>query len=365
MLESKKTLAAISAAFCGAGILGLYVTPRSNGTNIIPFLVCIYVGAFLFWGLGVILPFLNVITRVMANYAPKTLRLEEGEQEGEEVFALSEPAPTTYFTMRKRILQIEGAQGLIKACVPFIIKLVMLIVVYFTTHVYRAPATVYGAIAQIVVNTIVEVLISLPFEVIVARCIVTPYQLPWFHPTFSLRCLLSKAELRKPWILYSIPGFASSLLLLSGVEVIAQRIYTGLNFYIAARARQPSHVADTGGIALNILLIFVVFAVKWASGMPLKTVATRLAVQNIQKNAAIELDSEDMRDEVEARRYSDDDDVVQLREELYTGLVDCIKGIVREEGWRALYRGWMLCLVEGLRLTFAVIVFILHWYGVV
>lgn len=33
---------------------------------------------------------------------------------------------------------------------------------------------------------------------------------------------------------------------------------------------------------------------------------------------------------------------------LYTGLYDCVKTIVREEGWGVLYRGWFLTFLGNL-----------------
>ncbi|TFK53154.1 hypothetical protein OE88DRAFT_1643825 [Heliocybe sulcata] len=45
-------------------------------------------------------------------------------------------------------------------------------------------------------------------------------------------------------------------------------------------------------------------------------------------------------DEAQGSKYSDDEDVAR-----------CLRSMVREEGWGALYRGWMVCLFDGILLV--------------
>jgi hypothetical protein len=54
--------------------------------------------------------------------------------------------------------------------------------------------------------------LSLPAMVITYRAIITPYRLPAFNPSVSLRVLLTPTERNRPWRLYLTPGLLASQL---------------------------------------------------------------------------------------------------------------------------------------------------------
>lgn len=63
--------------------------------------------------------------------------------------------------------------------------------------------------------TVFMTLITLPMAVIINRCIITPYALP-YEARQSLRLILTPDEYTKPWTLYFAPG----LLAASGCHVV-------------------------------------------------------------------------------------------------------------------------------------------------
>ncbi|TFK53157.1 mitochondrial carrier [Heliocybe sulcata] len=371
MLESKKQLAGLSAGFFGVGVFGLYVTPRSNGAQVIPFVVCMWIGMGLFFAIGILLPFLNVVTRVTVYYAPNVIRLEGSEDEEAHILGPSEPAPTTYLRMRRRILRVEGKTGLIKGCLPFALKFLMLTVAYVLYAApgifggYRGnPSLLHGTLLRAAMAACANILITLPFQVISTRCIVTPYQLPWSRPLSSLRLLLSEAELKKPWLLYAISGLLPALLLMAGVEVVYDRVQV---VFFERYAILPPDGAS-GVIPLRVFLALATFGVKSVITIPLNMVVIRLSVQQTNLGGSIQLaDPSPYLEESDSgiRKYSEDEDVVQLREEPYTGLVNCLRSIIREEGGLALYRGWMICLTQGVTLAWVLVIAMLQRWGVV
>jgi len=89
----------------------------------------------------------------------------------------------------------------------------------------------------------------------------------------------------------------------------------------------------------------------------LEVIATRLAIQRNHASSEYNSVSQEVEDDGEDTvEYSGtDEDVIGLRHEgdPYTGLVDCAKRIIDEEGIMTLYRAWWVTLLGGLASAFA------------
>jgi len=107
---------------------------------------------------------------------------------------------------------------------------------------------------------------------------------------------------------------------------------------------------------------------------PLEVISTRLAVQRNHESAEFNsVAQEEVGDAEDLPEYSPAEDVIgydfsfsvtphllnggfsRLRNDKdpYLGLVDCVKRMIDEEGWGALYRGWWLTMLFGVFSAFA------------
>ena len=205
-----------------------------------------------------------------------------------------------------------------------------------------------------------------------SRSITTPYRLPYFNPFHSLRVLLTPTELRKPWILYLTPGLLAAELLHICYVVIALRALRHL-LLPSLSQRDGSQPQDLSTRSLIVYLATSLFST--AILCPLEVISTRLAVQRNHESAEFNsVAQEEAGDAEDLPEYSPAEDVIgydflfnhssasshrcgfsRLRNDKdpYLGLGDCVKRIIDEEGWGALYRGWWLTMLFGVFSAFA------------
>jgi len=196
-------------------------------------------------------------------------------------------------------------------------------------------------------------LVSLPAIIITYRSITTPYRLPYLGPFRSLRVLLTPTERRKPWVLYLTPGLLASEFLHITYVVVGLRALRNIMLPSLSQNDDP----EPQGLSPRSLVIYLAISLFSTSILcPLEVISTRLAVQRNHESAEFNsVTQEEVGDAEDLPEYSPAEDVIGLRNDKdpYLGLVDCVKRIIDEEGWRALYRGWWLTMVFGVFAAFA------------
>ncbi|GFZ43673.1 hypothetical protein JCM24511_01393 [Saitozyma sp. JCM 24511] len=304
-------------------------------------------------GLGVALtmPFHGALIRLRANYNPKAIGLEGAENR-------VGPTLTSLFGTLRRVKRLEGWYGLYKGSYPMLAftTLISIASVIFVggsstrgaRGTYSVPES--GGV-QMALFTIVLTVISLPMTIIVNRAIITPYKLP-NSARKSLSILLSTSELARPWTLYLTPG----LLLASALHSLC---VTFLARTMRTLFLGPPVAADVwNDVAWWRWVLFSLWqgiAAGWLS--PLEVIATRLSVQPNQGGAMGGAAPDHSEGETpEGVEYCGaDEDVIGLRptDDSYTGVVDCARKLIEEEGWQSLYRGWWWTLLGNVAAVFA------------
>lgn len=311
----------------------------------------------LFISLGIslliVVPLTGVLVRFRANYNPKALQLDA---EGGAV-PHTGPVINSYFSMMGRVYRLEGFPGLYKGLMPTATStliVTILILIFMDTPkprhgTYRAPDATFLAT---LVYSIGMMLISLPTAIITYRSITTPHRLGYFDLAKSIRILLTPTERRRPWILYLTPGLLAAEMLHIGIVIL---LLGPLHRVLLPAVIKPDlNVTD---ISLwKVMIYFLIVAIATIVLAPLEVIATRLAIQ--RNHASSEYNSVAQEDEgtEDHTEYSGtDEDVIGLRHEgdPYTGLVECGKRIIDEEGIVALYRAWWVTLLGGLASAFA------------
>ncbi|KAI6002711.1 mitochondrial carrier [Pisolithus albus] len=294
--------------------------------------------------LAIMVPLVGAIVRFRANYNPKGLQLDpEGD-----VQPHTGPVISSFFAMLKRVYDIEGWLGLYKGLMPTLISSLIIsvfLIVFlddssFRHRAYTAPS---AGILGTLFYSIFAMLLSLPQTIITDRAITTPHKLPWFNAVHSCRILLTPTERRRPWIIYLTPGLlAAQVAHISYVVLILRSIR---RLILPELATQPWW-RDISPIRLSFF--FVLALASTAVLTPLEVISIRLAIQRTYASAEYNSVSQEGGDAEEVEEYAGaNEDVIGLRSDRppYTGLIDCAKTIVEEEGWTALYRAWWLTML--------------------
>ncbi|KAJ7136233.1 mitochondrial carrier [Mycena filopes] len=287
---------------------------------------------------GITMPFVGTLVRYRANYTPK-----RGVQlPGEDAGTSTNEETDSYFGMMKRVHRIEGWPGLYKGIMPSMIAslitaVVISPIVLITTmghQVLPNGRVVLPAQSSIVLwilsfaLSIVPVILLIPMQIITNRAITAPQKLSAFAPKDGLRALLSPAERAHPLRLYLTPGVALSEIL-QGLVSPALTLLVRLAPGLWLSHRLPIVIAALPIIALATALL-----------TPLQVMGTRLTLQRLgHAPGAVEADGDAGAAAPPAYGV---EDVMEFRtdEAPYLSLVDCGKQMLREEGWRALFRAW-------------------------
>lgn len=181
--------------------------------------------------------------------------------------------------------------------------------------------------------------ISLPFNILTNRAIITPYRLPTdLRRTFEV--LLSPHERARPWTLYLTPGLLAGVALNTVAVVIVAGFWRIL--FIG-----KEEITDVAVWKIVFVVLFQIISTLWLA--PIDIIIVKLSVQ---PNLGSEISVEDPEGDVpEGLRFAGQgEDVVGLRPttDPYTGFVDAARKINDEEGWQALYRGWWFTTLGAL-----------------
>ncbi|KAF9241552.1 mitochondrial carrier [Melanogaster broomeanus] len=305
--------------------------------------------------LAVLVPLSGALLRFRAHYNPKGLQLDPDG----DVQPHTGPVITSFFVMLMRVYRIEGWPGLYKGLMPTLLStsVITLFLMIFLSDSnlrhgkYSTPST---GVLGMLVYSLFAMLISLPQTIITTRAVTTPHKLPYFDPLYSLRILLTPTERRRPWLLYLTPGLLAAQVSHIAYIVLGLRTFRQLLLPELAKPGLPSKEEIS---MIKLAIFFIVAVASTIILTPLEVISVRLAIQ--RNHAAPEFNSisqEEDGDAEEVTEYSGaEEDVIGLRTERepYTGLVDCAKRIIDEEGWRALYRAWWLTMLGCLTGAFA------------
>jgi len=301
-------------------------------------------------------PITGALVRLRANYNPKGLQLDD---EG-VVHPYTGPQLTSFLGMLFRIKRLEGWAGFYKGLMPHLIATA--IMTAFSFIFYHSSGPRHQGMANppragpfgVLMYSIFWMIITLPAMVISYRSATTPYKLPYFGPSYSLRILLTPTERRKPWLLYLTPGLLPAQLIAVTYGALGLRT---LRHFLLPGYRPGANLPESF-TPLRFGLYFIVVIVSTAILCPLEVIATKLAIQ--RNHASAEFNSvlqEEEGDAEETAEYAGaEEDVIGLRHERdpYIGLVDCAKRIVQEEGPSALYRAWWVTMLACIATGFSV-----------
>ncbi|KAF7375360.1 hypothetical protein MSAN_00423500 [Mycena sanguinolenta] len=296
--------------------------------------------------LAITIPFVGVLVRYRANYTPKTgaVRLDDE--------AATTPHPDAsigYFGMLRRVHRLEGWAGLYKGTMPTIVASLIAVVVVAPFSVVllqfvgpnRPPLGVPHQWAFGLGASIIPAMLIFPMQIIINRAITTPHKLPAFcpahrppHAPLPRRARSAPAPLPRPPVSRSQSSSSPS----------SSRPST--------LAAKPSSPPPTSWIRETLAWVPTLVLGTLLS-TPLEVLTARLTLQrrpgvspSVETAAAVEvlLPVYSAEPVMEFRPvFNIGADVVgEEGEEPYTGLLDCARKIVAEEGWGVLARAWWL-----------------------
>ncbi|KAH7334081.1 hypothetical protein B0J17DRAFT_675243 [Rhizoctonia solani] len=313
--------------------------------------------------LFIAVPIAGAIVRLRANYTPKGLQLDEGEDTNGSSHVAPEarvgPAVDGVINMIRRIYRLEGWPGFYKGFMTAFASTILLTlwaIITIPGHPKYKPRCSMHVPATNILRGLLygfgTLVVSIPYEIFFNRAVCTPHRLPWLKPMKALRIILSPYELRKPWMLYLTPGLlAARMLIVIWVVAIARVVRAKLLPSLANGLSSAHDTEDQNRMTKSLnptkLGIFLLFSMASTAILcPLEVLATRLSVQRNQSKAGADL-VVDGATEPQAEYIGEEEDVIALRseEDPYTGLVDCARKMVSEEGVGSLFRAWWLTMI--------------------
>ncbi|KAG6862539.1 hypothetical protein C0995_000087 [Termitomyces sp. Mi166 len=259
----------------------------------------------------------------------------------------------TFFSIAKRIYQIEGRGGFYKGIVPTIVVnfITWMSSRNFMTRFYisPAPSTFNRTLNQALVWTLFYSLAL----VWIYRSIATRTRLEVFGTSIKdgIRALFTHFERARPYRVMT-PSLLSALF---GQILLQKFIFDPLRWMI-----EPNQITNNIDAIyfLRLGACLVLLLVNTLICAPLDVIVTRLAVQRnyggthitteeplgtdtsasqvgMDKKSTPSTHEPELNDNLAVRYRSDD-------LECYTSVYDCAMKIIKEEGWTVLYRGWFI-----------------------
>jgi len=292
-------------------------------------------------------PLSGSLTRFRAHYQPKASPEDQGNSDGANVTTPGPPRIGTFWNLLSRIRRIEGWKGLYKGIGAFAILaiylLVVLLIIPLIMNYILRDATIFDVdITLLLVFLTIAYIGSFPFRVITIRSVAQPSSKLYIHPTRTLPALLNDAERRNVLKVYILPGLVAATLLQDFGHFIAFVLQAWWTSWLNPRK-------NTARVFIVLLTMVPLSAAAAISLCPLEVAVTRLALQKYGIGRNGEQVAPPREDTSLVQRdmayYSDSRETVILprpytSQEPYTGLVDCARCIVREEGWLIFWRGW-------------------------
>ena len=290
------------------------------------------------------IPRAGAVTRIWLNYVPKGAARDESFAAGPPIYSVA--------AMQRRICVIEGRRGLWKgltlALTHFLALVAALVLVAAVSSVASglSAADEHAQLARSVALVLVVIALgapAVPIDVLVCRTLAHPRLLSWRYPRACLAEILADDERQRPWRLCRLPGFAQGRIVL-----ILYFLGTVLPpFYLVSIAadRLLGYVGWSASQLLRDLALPASLAALHHALTRLYCATMRLVVQRptAPTHAAYPLThpSEDTPLEPEVN-----EPVIELRpcapgtpRAPYTGIGDCIRTMVAEEGLASIWRG--------------------------
>ncbi|KAJ7579104.1 mitochondrial carrier [Mycena floridula] len=283
-----------------------------------------------------IIPLSGILVRVRANFVPKRLQLvtEDGEQEGPVIV-------NSFFGMLKKVYRVEGWAGLFKGFWSYFLMGILASIVGAGALGFRQDGSAFDVQLFRLGKNIIFAVLLLPGNVLIYRSIVTPYRLSaWASWRQNLHILFSPDERRAMWRIYTIPGLAVATVCQAVfVNVLTAILIALLN--IAAESVSKKHQIIKAAVVVVLSTVLTTMILP-----PMEVVMAKLATQ---RYPGVEEIAEDPHFALAIRYADDGEESLETRQDRvpYTGFVDCVKTVVKEEGWRAMYRAWWVTLVAG------------------
>ncbi|KAL0576535.1 hypothetical protein V5O48_005455 [Marasmius crinis-equi] len=299
-------------------------------------------------------PISGTLVRWRAHYNPRREpnRATEAQQQQE---AETNSPVKGFLSILRRVYVVEGLMGFYKGLVPRMLGFLCITGLMFLRFKLLPPwdsrsgseskaipdITITGSAIDMSYRLLLLV-IEIPAEILVNRATTTQYKLPWISRDKASKALLSEYERRSLWRLYSIPGYSAARIIMVvfsvGVWPVARVLLLSVrgpegNFPLYERGMIPL-------VLLNILLALVM--------APLQVACVRLSLQRYRDpDSASEsgTGSGGSGEQVPGLEKYPEGGVVRLKDTdrfPYTGLVDCLDTIIKEEGWKTLLKtGWL------------------------
>ncbi|EIW80723.1 hypothetical protein CONPUDRAFT_82816 [Coniophora puteana RWD-64-598 SS2] len=301
----------------------------------------------------VAVPFQGALVRFRASYNPRCITL--GSEEGAAPQA--ETVFVGYFKVLRRVYKLEGIPGLYKGLMPSLIYAAFYMIssvlpwsfalaYCISNGAHKSPCSLifHNPLVLQTISHLLSFVVKLPELIILDRSITTPKKLSYFGVSGSLRILLTSTERQRPWGMYLTPGVFAGLAIRWVYNFVAPRaILMFLGNFLWHRGMGIVALFNIT-VVLNAFLSAIVMT-------PIDVILVRLSIQRNHTLPEVNSGAQDDGSSVEraGERYSDED-VVDLRtdREAYTGLLDCGKRIIKEEGWPVLYRAWWATSLSGL-----------------
>ncbi|KIK93117.1 hypothetical protein PAXRUDRAFT_829263 [Paxillus rubicundulus Ve08.2h10] len=225
----------------------------------------------------------------------------------------------------KRVYRLEGWRGLLKGIVPVSLMTV-------------TRVTIIGSLPPL--NPVLAICRSaiffIPEMTLESRTVTAREMLPFFDVRRAIPVLFSRPERRQPWLLYLTPGVVPVTLLQLACGHLVAQIQDAVTSLVVDR--EISY-----GVSTLTLVRLGCVILRTAMTTPLQVIAVRLAIQrnrspvSLGKNRLSINGSEKL-----AERLTTEEQVLHLRTDLdlppYTGMWDCARCIIKEEGLWVLYR---------------------------
>lgn len=308
------------------------------------------------------------------------------------------PVVTGVFDMMRRIVRLEGYRGLWKGItlqVIFCVCILLLQLLIFGTLFFVVPSK--GAYPPSPSTQVLVVLyafaftaILVPIDILTSRAIVHPRLLNWRYPRACFAEIMSHDELAQPWRLYLVPGMITGTLARTFWTVVLGALAARVSpFPSAAPEPEPAAPGDTdysgpSSDTPRISVLSIAAYIVWIAASvcvltPLNCALVRLAVQRATgqqplHNAyagAAEYNHQAGVTQAEPEPASRSPDgippepVIALRPcddsgneaqfgfgappvQPYTGVIDCLRKMVDEEGVESIWRGVVFTLIGSL-----------------
>ncbi|KAF8836602.1 hypothetical protein BDN67DRAFT_973930 [Paxillus ammoniavirescens] len=264
------------------------------------------------------------IDKLRAQYTPSNVLVQLGSEK-----CTGAPAggsiTKSYWGMIKRVYRLEGWRGQLKGIIP---SLVISNLFLLVDRIHLLPP----------LNPVLEACLAIAFlvpsTILTTRVITTNEMLRFFDVRRALRVLFSPAERRQPWLLYLTPGVLPAKLIHPAWAYLSVKMERAV-----IRLVEDREFFDGVSTVTLVGLGFVLL--RAAVVTPVDVISVRLAIQRNRPAVELEGDSSDVNSE---KLLTKEEQVLNLRTDLdmphYTGLLDCVRCIIKEEGFWVLYRTW-------------------------